>query len=158
VTEVRPAEIVTRYSDAGKPNPGLIVFDRSWNVTQSGGWKYSPNDGSGVQMPLAVGKTWSFRSNDVSAANGNIWKRSGSSKVVGQESLTTKAGTFDTFKIEMSYLTQNVADPTRKTNVAAQIWYAPAINHWVKRTFTSREDKNLLNDSSIGLVEYGRKQ
>jgi hypothetical protein len=158
VTEVTPAEISTRVDTLGRPNPGQIIFDRSWNMTVSGSWKYSPNDGSGIQLPLAVGKTWNFQANEVNTANGNIWKRSGKSKVVGQETVTTRAGTFETFKIETSYATRNVNDPTRKAEVTAETWYAPAADHWVKRTFASRTDNHLMINNTIELIEYGRKQ
>jgi hypothetical protein len=158
VTEVTPAEISTRVDTLGRPGPGQIIFDRSWNMTVSGSWKYSPNEGSGIQLPLAVGKTWNVQANEVNTANGNIWKRSGRSKVVGQETVTTRAGTFETFKIETSYATRNVNDPTRKAEVTAETWYAPAADHWVKRTFASRTDNHLMINNTIELIEYGRKQ
>jgi DUF3108-like len=158
VTEVTPTEISTRVDTLGKPNPGQIVFDRSWNMVVSGSWRYSPNDGSGIRPPLSVGKTWSFQSNEVNAGNGFIWKRSGKSKVVGYETVTTRAGTFETLKIESSYAAQSVNDPTKKNEVSSQTWYAPAIDHWVKRTFISRTDKRLMINNTIELVEYGRKQ
>jgi hypothetical protein len=158
VTEVAPTEIAIRYTNAGNPGINQQLFDRSWNLTQSGAWKYSPNDGTGVQMPLTVGKTWSFRSSEVNASSGNIWKRSGGSKVVGQESLTVKAGTFETFKIETSYTSQSVKDPTRKSDVTEQFWYAPALNHWIKHTRVVRENKRLLTNTTLELTEYGRKQ
>ena len=37
-------------------------------------------------------------------------------------------------------------------------WYAPAIDHWVKRTFISRADKHLQISTTIELIDYGRKQ
>ena len=40
VTEVTPAEISTRVNTLGKPDPGQIVFDRSWNILISGSWKF----------------------------------------------------------------------------------------------------------------------
>ena len=158
VTEVTPTEIATRFTNAGNAEANQILYDRSWNVTRAGPWKYSPNDGSGMQLPLSVGKTWSFRSSEVNASNGNIWKRSGSSKVIGQESLTTRAGTFEAFKIETSYSSQSVSDPTRKTDVTVVNWYAPAIDHWVKRTFVARANKHLVTNNTLELVEYGRRQ
>jgi hypothetical protein len=158
VTEVTPSEISVRFTIRGTSNGGFNVYDRSWNLISNSPWKYSPNDGSGIRTPLAVGKTWTFQSSDVNAGNGNIGKRSGTSKVVGEESLTTKAGTFETFKIETSYSVRGVNDPTRKAEVTAQTWYAPAIDHWVKRTFISRADKHLRVNNTIELVEYGRKQ
>jgi hypothetical protein len=158
VTEVTPTEISTRVDTAGKPNPGQITYDRSWNILTSGPWKYSPNDGAGIQPALAVGKTWNIESNEVNASNGNSWKRSGKSKVVGQETLTTKAGTFETFKIETSYSARNANDPTRRTDVTVQTWYAPVVDHWVKRTLVMRANKRLMINNTIELVEYGRKQ
>lgn len=158
VTEVTPAEISTRFTMQGTSNGGFNIYDRSWNLISSGPWKYSPNDGSGIRTPLAVGKSWSFQSDDVNAGNGNIGKRSGNSKVVGQETLTTRAGTFETFKIETSCSIRNVKDPTRKIEITAQTWYAPAIDHWVKRVFVSRTDKHLRVNNTLELVEYGRKQ
>ena len=158
VTEVTPTEISVRFTIQGTSNGGFNVYDRSWNLISNSPWKYSPNDGSGIRTPLAVGKTWTFQSSDVNAGNGNIGKRSGTSKVVGQESLTTRAGTFETFKIETSYSVSGVNDPTKKAEVTAQTWYAPAIDHWVKRVFVSRFDKHLRVNNTLELVEYGRKQ
>jgi hypothetical protein len=158
VTEVTPKEISVRFKIVGTQREGLNIYDRSWNLTASSPWKYSPHDGTGVVMPLTVGKTWSSQSNDVNTANGNVGKRSGTSKVVGQESLTTKAGTFETFKIESHYSIRGVNDPTRKTDITSQTWYAPAIDHWVKRIFTSRVDNHLRVNNTLELVEYGRRQ
>ena len=157
VTEVTPAEISVRFKIVGTSNEGLNVYDRSWNLIEAAPWKYSPNDGSGIESPLAVGKTWPVKGNNINGANGNVWKRTGTSKVVGQESVATRAGTFDTFKIETAYTVQNVNDPTRKEEVTSQTWYAPAIDHWVKRVFVLRANKHLRTNNTIELVEYGRK-
>jgi hypothetical protein len=158
VTEVTPKDITTRVDTVGKPEPGQIVYDRSWNVTASGLWKYSPHDGSGIQMPLTVGNIWNFQANETNVSNGFNWNRSGKSKVIGQEMVTTKAGTFETFKIETSLSRKNVKDPTRKGEVTGVTWYAPAIDHWVKRTVVNRVDNHLLINNTIELTEYGRKQ
>jgi hypothetical protein len=158
VTEVTPTEISVRTRTAGNSVDGLIVYDRSWNLTGSGDWKYSPNDGTGIRIPLAVGKTWTFQSNQVNAQKGYTFKRSGTSKVLDQETVTTKAGTFETFKIETTFSARNVNDPTSKNEFASVTWYAPAIDHWVKRTFISRTDNHLRTSTTIELVDYGRRQ
>jgi hypothetical protein len=75
VTEVTPTEISVRFKILGTSNEGLNVYDRSWNLINSGPWKYSPNDGSGVRTPLAIGKTWSFQSDDVNAGNDRALQR-----------------------------------------------------------------------------------
>lgn len=158
VTEVTAKDISVAFKIVGTPNDGFNVYDRSWNLVSAGQWNYSPSDGSGIKTPLAVGKTWAFQSNDVNAGNGFGWNRSGSSKVVGQETVTTRAGTFETFKIETTYSSRNVKDPTRREEVTAQTWYAPAIDHWVKRSFISRVEKHLRVSNTVELIEYGRKQ
>jgi hypothetical protein len=158
VTEVTPTEISIRFEVVGTPNQGLNVYDRSWNLINSGAWRYSPSDGTGIQKPLTTGKTWTFQANDVNAGGGYIWNRSGRSKVVGQENLTTRAGTFETFKIETTYSRRNVKDPTKKEEVTGQTWYAPAIDHWVKRAVITRVDNHLVVNNTIELTEYGRKQ
>jgi hypothetical protein len=158
VTEVTSTEISVRYKNVGNNNVGFNVYDRLWNLVEDRPWRYSPHDGSGIQSPLTVGKSWPVQTNNINSANGNVWKRSGTSKVVGQESVTTRAGTFDTFKIETTFTGRNVNNPTLKNEVISLTWYAPAIDHWVRRTFVSRANKHLQISNMIELIEYGRKQ
>jgi hypothetical protein len=157
VTDISESEINVRVGVTGNPNSGYVTFDRSWNVKNNGIWRSTPNDGSGIRLPLAVGKTWSFQSTDVNSTGGFSSKRSGKSKVVGQVSVATRAGTFDTFKIETSYSLSNAHDPTKKFQVVTQTWYAPVIDHWVKRSSVSRSEGRVRDNSSIELVEYGRR-
>jgi len=157
VTDVSASEISTRIAQLGNSNSGYQTFDRSWNLTNNGVWRSTPNDGTGIRAPLAVGKTWSFKSTDVNSTAGFSTKRSGTSKVVAQESVTTRAGTFDTFKIETSFQLQSTNDPTKKFQIVQQTWYAPVIDHWVKRSFLSRSDGRVREKSTVELVEYGRR-
>jgi hypothetical protein len=159
VTEVTPTEITVRSRNLGtNNNEGLSTYDRSWNVVENRPWRFSPHDGTGIQSPLTVGKTWPVQTNNINSTTGNVWKRSGTSKVIGQESVTTKAGTFDTFKIETTFTATNVNSPTIKNEVVSLTWYAPAIDHWVRRTFISRANKHLQISTALELIEYGRKQ
>jgi hypothetical protein len=157
VTDVSGSEISTRLAQLGNSNSGYQTFDRSWNLKDNGAWRYTANDGTGIRVPLAVGKTWSFKSTDLNSTAGISWKRSGTAKVLAQESVTTRAGTFDTFKIETSIQVQNANDPTKKVQLVQQSWYAPAIDHWVRRSFLSRADGRTREKSTIELVEYGRR-
>ena len=159
VTDVTPTEISVRFSFQGSDRTGFNIYDRSWNLKSRDPWKYSPNDGLGVKSPLHVGETWNFSADDInsSAGTAGIWKRTGSSKVVGQENLTTKAGTFDTFKIETTFSRRRPNDPNNLNEATVQTWYAPAIDHLVKQTFVSRTNKLLRENNSLELVEYGRK-
>ena len=160
VTEVTPTQVSIRSRKLGASNneDGFAVYDRSWNIVEARPWRYSPNDGSGIQFPLAVGKSWPVRTNNINSATGAVWRRSGTSKVVGEESVTTKAGTFETFKIETTFTGTNVNNPMMKNEVTETTWYAPAIDHWVKRTFVSRANKHLQINNVFELTEYGRKR
>jgi hypothetical protein len=157
VTDVSASEISTRIGLLGNSNSGYQTFDRSWNLINNGAWRYAPNDGTGIKAPVTVGKTWSFKATDINSTAGVSWRRSGTSKVLAQESVATSAGTFDTFKIETTIQVQNANDPTKKVQVVQQTWYAPVIDHWVKRSFVSRSDGRVRDKNTIELVEYGRR-
>jgi hypothetical protein len=156
VTDVSDTDVSMRVTFLGNPISSYQTYDRSWDLTNDGLWRFTPNDGTGIRVPLAVGTTWSFAATDLNSTAGVSWRRTGTSNVVAQESLTTRAGTFDTFRIETSIQFQNVTDPTTKLQAEQQIWYAPAIDHWVRRTFVSRLDGRVRDKSSTELVEYGR--
>jgi len=162
VTEVTPTDITVRF-DLVRPDKthseGLNIADRSWNAIRSGPWQYFPGDGNtGVQTPLAVGKTWAFQFNAVNNVHGVTWKWSGTSKVVGQETVTTKAGTFDTFRIETTSSSSNFKDSTLTEELIAQTWYAPVIAHWVKRSWILRNNNRLRSNNTYEIAEFGRRQ
>jgi hypothetical protein len=155
ITEVSATEISLRTNVIGNSNFGYVTYDHSWNRTINGNWRFSPNDGTGIRAPLEVGKTWSNKSNDTTT--GAAIKRSVTSKVVAQESVTTRAGTFDTYKIETSFTFQSSKDPTKKAQEAWQTWYAPSVDHWVKQTSVVRSDGRVRTKTTSELVEYGRR-
>jgi hypothetical protein len=156
VTQVNAGEIRVDVA-GGKSGDRLNVYDRSWNLKSTGPWKYQPIDGSGIRTPLKVGAAWSVTADDVNSQNGDIFRRSVNAKVVGQETITTKAGRFETFKIETTVSRRSANDPSKKGEITAQTWYAPVIDHWVKRSFVARANNHLVNSSTSELVEYGRK-
>jgi len=61
VTEVTPTEISTRFEILGTSNQGLNIYDRSWNLINSGPWRYSPNDGTGIQSRSRAARRGLFR-------------------------------------------------------------------------------------------------
>ena len=157
ITGITATEISIRLAVLGRPNGAYHTYDRAWDMINTGIWRSTPNDGTGIRAPLAVGKTWSFKSTDSNTSSGVSLKTSGTSKVTAKETLTTRAGTFETFKIETSYEARNSNDATKKYLSEQQTWYAPAINHWVKRTHVSRSEGKVRDRSAVELVEYGRR-
>ncbi|HEY1979903.1 MAG TPA: hypothetical protein VGH13_07435 [Xanthobacteraceae bacterium] len=157
ITDVTPTEIALRAQSPSFAGPGVYIYDRSWNLKNSPVWRNSPNDGLGVKLPLNVGNSWKFQSDAIYGPLGTTFKNSGSSKVVGQESITTSAGTFDTFKIETTVNGRNARDPTKRFELQATTWYAPSIDHWVKRISKTSFNGRVDADTSIELVDYGRR-
>ncbi len=158
VTEISPQEIVTAITLTGKPGTGLVVFDHQWNRIISGVWKYKPNDGYGIAWPLAVGKEWKSELTGRNGQSGAAIKVTSRSKVTAQESITISAGTFDTFKIEKQMQEFSASDPSHGAMIDAVMWYAPQINHWVRRTMTTKVDRRLRSNQSEELVAYAHKE
>lgn len=156
VTKVTPDEITVATMAENAKLPRTRVYDRFWNIIENDNLKFTPNDGTGIRLPLAVGKTWSYKCSVASKSDN--WSHSGTSKVAARDSVTTAAGTFETFRIETSTSVKNVANPSEATNVTTVTWYAPAIDHFVKRTLATRIDGHLTQSSSQMLVSYGRRQ
>lgn len=157
ITDVSATEISVRFETLGKPGFGYQTYDRSWDIINNGTWRYTPNDGSGVRMPLAVGKSWTFKSSDSNSTAGFSLKRTGTSKVTAKENITTRAGTFEAYKIETSIEMRNTNDPTKKSQAELQVWYVPEINHWVKRTYVSKSYGRVRERGALEMIEYGRR-
>jgi hypothetical protein len=113
VTEVSDKEIVNSISIPGKPGSRLVVYDRNLNRIDDSTWKFKPNDGQGVRLPLTVGKTWRIEYEARNIQSGAVFRTTGMSKVAGQETVTTSAGTFETFKIESHFKSYNTVDQTK---------------------------------------------
>ena len=121
-------------------------------------FKYSPNDGTGVQLPLTTGAQWKFAIDVVNSRNGMTFRRTGNSRVTGQESITTKAGSFNAFVIETNYTGKNVQDPTLINQTSTRMWFDPGIDHWVKRNIVIRQRGHVVQSSTVELVDYGHKK
>jgi hypothetical protein len=157
VLDVSENEINTRVSVRGAARPQQIVFDRSWNRIDDSIWKYRPSDGTGIQTPLQVGKDWRFESKATHFQNGTALSTTGQSKIVGEEKITTGAGTFDAFKIETTMRQVNSNDQTKAAMVTAALWYAPSINRWVRKTYSVKIEGRLRDSHTEELVDYSRK-
>jgi len=155
VTDVTENDIGVRVTIPGKPD-GFLTFDRAWNTKNDGTWRFTPNNGTGIKEPLTIGKAWTVAATGTTGAGAN-WSRSGSVKVVGQESITTKAGTFDTFEIESTFEDRDNNDATKKLQAVQRMWYAPMVNHWIKQTLEVRMGGTLLQKTSVELIDYGRR-
>ena len=119
ITDITPAEISVRLAVLGRPNGAYHTYDRAWDLINNGTWRSTPNDGTGIRAPLAVGKAWSFKSTHSNTSSGVSLKTSGTSKVTAKETLTTRAGTFETFKIETTYEFAQLQRRDQKVSIRA---------------------------------------
>jgi hypothetical protein len=156
VTEVSKDEIVANLTVRGKSGSVLIVFNRDWGVLDNVVWKYKPDNGQGIPVGLAVGKEWRSQYEAKNTQAGTNMKGTTSSKVVAQETITTSAGTFDTFKIERQTRELNTADPSKSYEGQFVTWFAPQINHWVRRTFLTKYEKRTRTNTSEELTDFSR--
>ncbi|WFU25044.1 hypothetical protein QA649_02000 [Bradyrhizobium sp. CB1717] len=156
ITDVTASEIGIRIALVGKNDTGFQTYNRSWDMI-GGLWRFTPNDGMGIRAPLEVGKSWPVKSTAFNSSNGASLKISGTSKVMAKETVTTRAGTFEVYKIETSIESRNGNDATKKFLTEQQTWYAPAIDHWVKRSTVNRFEGRVRDRAQIELVEYGRR-
>lgn len=157
VTDVSDKEFDIRVTVRGKQGGRLIAYDHDWNRLDDSTWKFKPHDGRGICRPLEVGKEWRSEFECSNMHSGTILNATSKTKVTAQEALTTPAGTFDTFKIETKTTEYSTDDPSRGSDTEFVIWYAPRINHWVRRTSLIRSEKRVRSSSSEELVDFSRK-
>lgn len=157
VLDVAEKEINTRLSFRGAARPQQVVFDRNWSRIDDSVWKYTPSDGSGIQTPVQVGKEWRFEGKAAHYQNGTAISTTGQSKVIGEEKVTTSAGTFDTFKIETKVRQVNANDQTKASTVNTTFWYAPTVNRWVRKTYKLQIEGRLRDSHTEELTDYSRK-
>ncbi len=156
VVEANDKEITTRVTFPGKDRAQTVVFDPDWGRIDDGTWKLRPS-GIGIKKPLQIGKEWKSDSNGMNLQSGIAHHASGAAKVVAQEKVVTPAGTFDTFRIDMTVRMINTRDQTRSQNWTFAVWYAPAINRWVKRTAEWRQEGRVRDSFTEELTAYSRK-
>src|SRR5215470_7613145 len=148
VTEVSPKEIIVSLTFRGKNGSSLIAYDQNWDRLDMPNIRFSPNDGQGIRPPLAVGKEWRANYEARVTQTGAATKGSVISKVVAQESITTPAGTFDTFKIETRVQSIAASDPSQSSQFENVIWWAPKVNHWVRRQLVTKYQNRVRSSTS----------
>jgi hypothetical protein len=161
VAQMSATEIVVNrtYREPVKRWPQNIVFtyDHDWDLIDTFEYKFKPNDGAGVRTPLSVGKTWQaeFDAQNLHTTR-RIYRGTSSSKVVGQESITTDAGTFDAFKVEQQARWLDPIDTARMYEIQVVSWFAPQINHWVRRNTVVKYEKRVRENTTDELADFNR--
>jgi hypothetical protein len=154
VTEVSDKEIGVRSvrDRNGQSELGFILYDLNWNETTDGDWKKLPRDSTGIELPLAVGKEWHFKHRNQNAKTGVVINVTTSAKVVGQETRKVASEEYDTFKIETQI--HQILGPGKSRDILISTWYAPAVNRWVKRSWTLRSNGHIVDQHTHELVKF----
>jgi hypothetical protein len=158
VTDVSPTEYAVRETSKGKNGFSIGIYDHDWNLIDRGNFRYKPNNGGGIKPPLAMGKEWRSEYETRSTQSSYAAKGSVVAKVTAQETITTSAGTFETFKFESQRRGINSADLSKSSESEDTKWYAPQINYWVRRLFVTKVSKRITAKLSEELISFGRKQ
>jgi len=156
VIDVNDKEITARTTIRGKDRPQTMAFDLDWGRIDDGAWKLRPS-GIGIKQPLQVGKEWRSDANAMNLQSGVAFRASGVAKVMAEEQVTTAAGTFDTYRINTTVRLVNTRDQTKSSTWTFVLWYAPAVNRWVKKTTEARSEGRLRDSFVEELTEYSRK-
>jgi hypothetical protein len=116
-------------------------YDPNSNLVRDYFSIYSPSRDV-FRFPLEAGKLYAtsqFSRKDPKDPSINITMQA-EIKSITQEKLTIKAGTFNTFKIEMEIPYQG---RNSSTKVVESYWYAPEVGRWVKRHYNDLGNKGL---------------
>lgn len=157
VTECTADKIFARITKSTGPGNDFAIFDQDWDLISNDLWRKIPNDASGFKLPLSVGKEWSVKNQEQNLKTGSIFNITGTSKTVALEKVTTKAGTFDAFKVIMDVERVSAADPSRHQEVTLTSWYAPAVRRYVKRTIVQKQSGHVRDSTTHELTAYTLK-
>jgi hypothetical protein len=138
----------------------LLVFDESWNLIEDQLWMQNPaNPSTGIQLPLKLGAEWkvhltSNRKNPPEV-HFNI---DATAQVLAYEPVILKFNkTYDAFKLEVDETLTNSATPSSVITSKVTMWFAPAVNRYVKRIVESRINDRLQSRGIETLIAYARR-
>jgi hypothetical protein len=142
----------------GQPTVGLHVYDENWGLLDDGVWSRKVGDPvTGVRLPLKVGAKWETH---FTASRKNPDRESAidaTSVVTAYEEVSFRFGlTYDAFKIETNETVTAVGGGPSAT-LKVTLWYAPAVNRYVKRVIESRTNDRLQSRTIEALTDYKRR-
>jgi hypothetical protein len=141
-----------------QPTTGLHVYDETWGLLDDGVWTRKVGDPvTGVRLPLKVGAKWETR---FTASRKNPDHESSidaTSVVAAYEEVSFRFGlTYDAFRIETNETVTSVGGGPSAT-LKVTLWYAPAVNRYVKRVIESRTNDRLQSRAIEALTDYKRR-
>jgi hypothetical protein len=157
LTEVNGDERVIRTN---LPDQNAMVCDKNWNLIQSGAYKFHPNNGQGVPVPLQIGsKSQVNVTFNVQSAAGwsKLRPHSVEAEIVSAETISTKAGQFETYRVEITSKFRGSPTTPLSVNELMTGWFSPKVDHFVRTQIETRTDGHLITKNSSELIEYEMK-
>lgn len=123
------------FDDAAPGKRGAMTYDGSRSEPQ-------------IKFPLTVGKKYEHTDVWRNSSNGDTGSSATTASVVALEKVSTAAGTFDAYKIEMDGRWRN--DKWGSSGrVTRTIWYAPAVKRQVKFEFKDWDQRGQVNNHYV---------
>src|SRR5690242_9302801 len=112
VTDISDNQVATRVDAVNTDESSIVIYDKAWNVFREGAHRYSPNDGTGIRSPLMLNAEWraTVTLDEVYTENERAWIINVYSRVTGQETIATKAGTFQAYVVETTQAIRSTKD------------------------------------------------
>lgn len=168
ITAISENEIRTRWkileslSKVSVGTSAAYVYDSQWNllsqepnIESRRNRRFTPPYQNYV-FPLELGKSWEARVKHPNRDGDGEVTQDFRSTVVGWESITVPAGTFNALKITTrgSYTTVRPPFSTISGTNEWIIWYAPEVKRLIKFEYEDASGGRLWNREKIELVEY----
>lgn len=145
--------IVTSVSDNGIEvieNGSKAYYSREMNPMETSEAKYEPTFAA-LHFPLESGKKWNWSGTILRKAQGQQFRSQIEVAVMGIEQVTVPAGSFDTFRLEMSGFVNTTYATGYSTNNSFKriYWYSPRLGSFVK--IKNEANRNMWTED---LVEF----
>ena len=149
---------VTQPNGIAPIGGSVVVFDNNWDLIEDGIWKRNPADTSvGVKLPLQVGNQWKGTFDAVRQNPEQHFAIKSSSSVAAWEHVKLRFGLqYDAFRIE-SISHGGPIGVTMDVQTKVTSWYAPQVNHYVKRITEARVNGHLSARTIEYLAGYTRR-
>ena len=163
VTDVSDSEIDTRVrfinAATNAETHSVQVYDHDWRLKDNGVFINRPGiEETSIPTEIQVGKTWSYGYEMSRITPPARIKYAGKAKVESWERIASTNGvSYDAFKIVYNSAQTPIVN-NRKYETHVELWYAPAINRFVKRVFESRQNGKLSEATVETLRDYRRRE
>lgn len=152
VVEVTPDEINVLVEWKDRPIRSLWVFDHQWRLKDDSVRRFEPYRPD-YQFPMGVGVQWEKEFHSMIFKTGAAFSEFVRAKVVGKESVTVPAGSFEAYRIEIINEARSTAADGSISKTELTIWYSPDVKRFVKQEIRVIANGRVRNKTMVELTE-----